>query len=109
MAAGNLIEVVDANFEQEVVSSELPVLVDFWGPMCGPCKALEPVVAKLADNYQGKLKVAKCNVDAASMTAIQYAVKSLPTLLLFKQGKVLDQFSGRPTPDALDKFVQRVL
>ncbi|MBW1873452.1 MAG: thioredoxin, partial [Deltaproteobacteria bacterium] len=104
MESKNVVEVGDNNFESEIVSSKIPALVDFWGPMCGPCKALEPVIEKLAGDYQGRIKVAKVNVDASPMTAIQYAVKSLPTILLFNAGKVVDQLTGRASPAALEKF-----
>ena len=109
MKSQNVIEVGDHNFKQEVLSSQLPVLVDFWGPMCGPCKALEPVIEKLAVTYKGRIKFAKVDVNSSPKTAIQYSVKSLPTLLLFNQSKVLDQFMGRPSPKALEDFIQRVL
>jgi thioredoxin 1 len=109
MESKNVVEVGDNNFKSEIVSSELPALVDFWGPMCGPCKALEPVIEKLAGDYQGRIKVAKVNVDASPQTAILYAVKSLPTILLFKEGKVVDQLTGRASPAALEKFIQKVL
>jgi len=106
---GHVIEVGDDNFQNEIVSSELPALVDFWGPTCGPCKALEPIIEQLAGNFQGKLKVAKVNVDSNPQTTIQYSVKSLPTILLFSKGKVVDQFTGRPSPDALEKFIRKVI
>jgi thioredoxin 1 len=109
MSEKKVVEVEDRNFQEEVVSCELPALVDFWGPMCGPCKALEPVMEKLAEDYQGRIKVAKVNVDVSPQTAIQYAVKALPTILLFRNGKVVDQFTGRPSPDALEKFINKVL
>lgn len=106
---GHVIEVGDANFADEIVSSELPALVDFWGPTCGPCKALEPIIEQLAGNFEGQLKVAKVNVDSNPQTTIQYSVKALPTILLFHKGKVVDQFTGRPSPDALEKFIRKVL
>ena len=109
MEKKNVIEVGDNNFQQEIVSSELPALVDFWGPMCGPCKAFEPIIEKLAGTYQGKLKFAKVNVDSNPRTATQYSVKALPTLLLFNHGQVVDQFMGRPNTAALEKFLKKVL
>lgn len=109
MGENHVIEVGDNNFHQEIVASELPVLVDFWGPTCGPCKALEPMIHDLAGTFSGRIKVARVNVDQNSRTAVQCAVKALPTILLFKQGKVVDQFVGRPSPEALRKFVTKVL
>ncbi len=105
----NVIEVGDNNFQQEIVSSELPALVDFWGPMCGPCKAFEPIIEQLAGDYQGKLKFARVNVDSNPRTATQYSVKALPTILLFEKGRVVDQFMGRPSSAALEKFLKKVL
>ncbi len=102
-------EVIDANFHQEVVSSKLPALVDFWGPMCGPCKAIEPIIEKLAKSYRGRVKFAKVDVSSSPMTAIQYSVKALPTILMFHKGKVTNQFTGRPTPEALEKFINKIL
>jgi thioredoxin 1 len=109
MEKKNVIEVDDTNFQQEIVSSDLPALVDFWGPMCGPCKAFEPIIEKLAGDYRGKLKFAKVNVDSNPRTATQYSVKALPTILLFNNGQVVDQFMGRPSSAALEKFLKKVL
>jgi thioredoxin 1 len=109
MESKKVIELNDNNFEQEIVSNDLPALVDFWGPMCGPCKALEPIIEQLASSYDGRMKFAKVDVDSCPQTAIKYSVKALPTILLFKQGKVIDQFTGRPSPNALEDFIQKVL
>jgi thioredoxin 1 len=109
MGNQHVFEVGDKNFAKEIVSSELPTLVDFWGPACGPCKALEPVIEKLAASYQGKLKVAKVNVDANPQTAIQYGVRSLPTLLLFKGGKVVDQITGRASLGTIESVILKVI
>ncbi len=109
MSSEHIIEVTDDSFEQVVVSSKLPALVDFWGPQCGPCKALDPLIEKLASSYEGQIKVAKVDVGSCPQTAIQYSVKSLPTILMFKQGKVVDQFTGRPSPAALEDFIKKAL
>lgn len=109
MASEHVIEVDDGSFEQQVMQSDLPTLVDFWGPSCGPCLAMLPMIEKLASDQQGKLKVVKVNVEQNPNTAMKFAVRALPTLLLIKNGKVLDSFNGRPAPAALQKFVQRAL
>lgn len=94
MASANVKELTDANFETEVLKSELPTLVDFWAVWCGPCKAIAPIVAAVADDYLGKLKVAKMDVDRHQIVPQKYSVRSIPTLLLFKGGKVVGQFIG---------------
>ena len=109
MTSKHVLEIDDENFEREILSGNLPALVDFWGPMCSPCKAMEPIIERLAGDYQGRIKVAKVNVNRCPQTALRYAIRSLPTLVLLKDGQVLDQFSGRPTPAALEKFIERAL
>ncbi|MCK4881508.1 MAG: thioredoxin [Candidatus Omnitrophica bacterium] len=84
----------DANFEQEILKSDLPCLVDFWAPWCGPCLAVGPVIEEIAREYQGKLKVGKVNVDEAPKVASQYEVTSIPTLSLFKNGERVDTVVG---------------
>jgi thioredoxin 1 len=88
------VELNDGNFASEVLKSDLPVLVDFWAPWCGPCKMVGPVVEEIAKDYDGKLKVGKLNVDENSQTAGQYGIMSIPSLLFFKEGKVIDQIVG---------------
>jgi thioredoxin 1 len=88
------VELNDGNFESEVLKSDKPVLVDFWAPWCGPCRMVGPVVEEIAKDYEGKLKVGKLNVDDNSQTAVQYGIMSIPNLLFFKGGKVIDQIVG---------------
>ncbi len=88
------LSVDDANFQAEVLSSDKPVLVDFWAIWCGPCKMIAPIVEELAGEYDGKLKVAKMDVDANPRTAMQYGIRSIPTLLIFKGGQVVEQIVG---------------
>jgi len=95
---GKAIEVNDTNFEDEVIKSQVPVLVDFWATWCGPCQAAGPIIEKIAGEYEGKAKVCKLNVDEGRQTAAQYSVMSIPTLNFFKDGKVVDQIVG-VTPD----------
>lgn len=88
------VEVTDSNFQTEVLESQTPVLVDFWAEWCGPCKMIAPVVEELAKEYSGKLKVGKVDVDSNQQTPMQFGIRSIPTLLIFKNGKVVDQIVG---------------
>ncbi len=99
--AGSVAEVTDNSFETDVLQSETPVLVDFWAPWCMPCKLLSPIVDKVATSLGGQLKVVKINVDDNQSTAINYRVQSIPTLIWFKNGEVVDQYVGRLEEDAL--------
>lgn len=104
-------ELTDENFDQEVLKSEQPVLVDFWAGWCGPCKVIAPYVDGVAATYAGKLKVAKVNVDHHAVAASRYGIRGIPALLFFKGGKVADQIVGIvPQVDKLiDEKVQRIL
>ena len=86
--------VTDATFESEVVKSDIPVLVDFWAEWCGPCKMIAPVLVELADEYDGRLKIAKLDVDNNNQTAMQFRIMSIPSLLFFKGGEKVDQIIG---------------
>ena len=88
------ISVDDANFQAEVLSADKPVLVDFWAIWCGPCKMIAPIVEEIAKEYDGKLKVTKMDVDANPRTAMQYGIRSIPTLMVFKGGQVVEQIIG---------------
>jgi thioredoxin 1 len=94
MAAGKTIEVTDESFESEVLGSDVPVLVDYWAPWCGPCRMAAPVLEKIADEYEGRLKVCKMNVDENREVASGYRIMSIPTLQLFKDGELVDQVIG---------------
>ncbi len=94
MASANIKHISDSNFEGEVLKSPTPVLIDFWAPWCGPCKAIAPVLDELADEYAGKLKIVKINVDDNPQTPARYNVRGIPNLLIIKGGEVKDQIIG---------------
>jgi thioredoxin 1 len=102
-------EVNDANFESEVLQSQQPVLVDFWAGWCAPCRAVAPIVEELAKSYEGKLKIMKIDVDQNSQIPIRYGVRSIPTLLIFKDGKIVDLIVGAVPKDTIDQSIIRVL
>jgi thioredoxin 1 len=109
MSEVGVLEVNDATFEQEVLRSEQPVLVDFWAVWCGPCKAIAPIVDGVAKNYAGKLKVAKVDVDQNAATPSRYGIRGIPALLFFKGGKVADQVVGYVPQNVIEEKVQRLL
>ena len=109
MAAETILEVNDSNFDQDVLKSSQPVLVDFWAAWCGPCKALAPVVDEVANAYNGKLRVAKMDVDKNIATPTRYNVRGIPTLLLFKNGQVAEQIVGYVGKEAIDRVLQKHL
>jgi thioredoxin 1 len=109
MAAENVAILTDTSFDQEVLQSGVPVLVDFWAEWCGPCKMLGPVLEELAGEYTGRIKVAKVNIDEHQKVASDYGIRAIPTLLLFKNGEVAEQIVGlrskRDLKASLDKVV----
>ena len=94
MAVGSTIDVTDADFQSTVLESDVPVLVDFWAPWCGPCKMAAPVLDKIAGEYEGQLKVCKVNIDEERQVATQFGIMSIPTMFLFKDGQLADQIRG---------------
>lgn len=107
--AGNIIEISDNSFEQEVLQSELPVLVDFWAPWCGPCRAISPVVEELSADYGTKLKVAKCNVDENPKTPGKFGIRAIPTLIIFKNGSVSEQITGAVAKSQIAAAIDKVV
>src|SRR5438552_335087 len=107
--AGNVEVLTDANFKNEVLDSDKPVLVDFWAPWCGPCKMIAPTVEAVATDYAGKARVGKVNTDDNPQTAISYGISAIPTLLLFKGGQVVDKFVGVVNKDKLAASLNKQL
>ena len=104
--SNGVLEVSNDNFESEVVNSEKPVLVDFWAEWCGPCKQIAPVVEEIAGEHSDKLKVCKMDVDANRETAVQFGIRSIPTLLIFKNGEVAGSQIGAVSKQQLLEFIQ---
>ena len=102
-------EATDANFDQEVLQSELPVLVDFWAEWCAPCRAIAPIVKDLAAEHEGKLKVVKVDVDQSPQAAAKFGVRSIPTVLAFQKGAVAGQINGARPKSAFQELVEKVL
>lgn len=109
MAAKNVFAVTDQNFDAEVAKSAIPVLVDFWAPWCGPCRAIAPLVEELATTYEGRLKVCKVDVDESPRVAASFQITSIPTLLVFKGGRVAEQVIGALPKPKLTALVDRHL
>jgi len=104
-----IVQVGDDNFEAEVLLSNIPVLIDFWAPWCGPCKSIAPVIEELARDYEGRLKVAKLNVDENPVTPSRYAVRGIPNLLILKGGAVKEQLIGAVPKSRLVQAIENVL
>jgi thioredoxin 1 len=109
MASDKIANVTDSSFENDVLKSAEPVLIDFWAAWCGPCRAIAPVVDQLAGEYAGKVKVVKINIDENPKIPTQYDVRSIPTLLMFKGGKVVGQIVGAVPKPKIEELVKRAL
>ncbi len=107
--AGNTVELNDANFDEEVLKSELPVLVDFWAPWCGPCRMIGPSIEALSTEYAGKVKVGKLNSDDNPDVSAKFGIRSIPTLLIFKNGEVVNQLVGALPKDKIAEQLNRAI
>jgi len=107
--AENIIEVNQDSFQQSVLEAQKPILVDFWAPWCGPCRAVAPVVEELAKEYEGKVNFAKVNVDESPFIASKFGVMSIPTLIVFKDGKPAEQVVGFKPKDQIKKLIDKTL
>lgn len=109
MTSDNVLQATDAEFDTQVLKSAEPVLVDFWAPWCGPCKAIGPVIEELAGEFAGKVKIAKMNVDDNPATPGKYGIRAIPTLILFKNGEVVDQITGAVGKPQLTALITKAL
>jgi thioredoxin 1 len=109
MANEKIVNLTKDNFDQEVLHSDKPVLVDFWAQWCGPCRAVAPIIEELTDEYTGKVKVGKINVDEQGELAAQYRVMSIPTIMLFKDGQMADKVIGARSKDEFSKLIDKNL
>ena len=107
--AGKVLNVSDKSFEMEGLKSDMPVLVDFWATWCAPCKAIAPIVEEMADTYDGKIKIAKMNVDENPSTPGKYGVRGIPTLILFKKGEVVDQVVGAVPKSQVKGLIEKAV
>ena len=107
--AGNIVELSDASFDETIHSSEVPVLVDFWAPWCGPCRMLAPIIEQVADEFAGRAKVGKVNTDQSRDTAIEFGINAIPTLILFKGGQVQKKWVGLTSKKDISEAITKLL
>ena len=109
MASDKLVEVTDANFQTEILNSQVPALVDFWAAWCAPCRAIAPHVEALAKEYEGKIRVGKCDIDSNQGVPSQFDIRSIPTLLMFKDGKVVGSIVGARPRAHIEEMIKKAL
>ncbi len=107
--SGTILEIDDSSFEAEVIQADKPVLVDFWAPWCGPCKAIGPIVEELAETFGEQIKFAKCNVDDSPITPSKFGIRAIPTLIFFKDGNVVNQITGMVARAKLESAINDIL
>jgi thioredoxin 1 len=107
--AGNVIELSDASFDETIQISQTPVLVDFWAPWCGPCRMLAPIIEQVADEFAGKAKVCKLNTDQSRDTAVEFGISAIPTVMLFKEGKVQKKWVGLTSKKDISEAITKLL
>jgi thioredoxin 1 len=107
--AGNLVELSDASFDQTIHTSPTPVLVDFWAPWCGPCRMLAPIIEQVADEFAGKAQVCKLNTDQCRDTAVEFGISAIPTVMLFKDGKVQKKWVGLTSKKDISEAITKLL
>ena len=107
--AQKILEIDDSSFEARVLQADKPVLVDFWAPWCGPCKAVGPIIEKLAASYGNQILFVKCNADDSQETAAKYGIKSIPTLMFFKDGGIFDKITGSTNQAKIEDVLKKIL
>jgi thioredoxin 1 len=109
MAEEGLFQATDGNFEPEILKSDIPTMVDFWAPWCGPCQVIAPVIEELAKEYAGRVKIAKMNVDENPATPSRYGIRGIPTVMIFKDGEVFDQIVGAVSKARVEEMIKKAL
>lgn len=104
-----VLHITDENFDQEILKSDIPAMVDFWAEWCGPCKMIGPIIEELAEEYKGKIKIAKMNVDQNQKTPAKFGIRSIPTLIFFKNGEVVDVIIGAQPKEILKSALEKLL
>jgi thioredoxin 1 len=105
----DLLEITDANFDEEIINSDVPAMVDFWAEWCGPCKMVSPVVEELAEEYKGRIKITQMDVDGNSQTPARFGIRNIPTLILFKKGEVVKTIIGAQPKKHIDDELKKLL